>query len=73
MRLNTVCVYCQAAKNWMVSSRGINTDDYGAAVISDTGIIKTVMKMWQLMVRMWKKMEEKKMIAMMLMLRKTRR
>lgn len=52
MRLSTtVSVYCQADNNCTVSSSG-NTDDNGPAVIFVGEVIKTVMKTWQLMVRM---------------------
>jgi len=55
MRLNTTyCVYCQADNICMASS-SINTDDNGTAVISADEAIKRVMKIWQLMVRMQKK------------------
>lgn len=71
----TVSVYCQADNNCTVSSSG-NTDDNGPAVIFVGEVIKTVMKTWQLMVRMQEKMagKKKKMIVIMLMtLRKRRR
>lgn len=70
MRLNaTFCVYDQQLYG--------NADDNGAAVMSATVAIKTVMKIWQLMVRMKEKMEGKSgmivIMLMMLMRRKKKR